>query len=284
MKGNEIKKIAVVVAMTLGVVGCAADSKTISMTSELTVKAVEPTDMEDALIKTGALDKVFSGPNGLIGVVVKGKDGAKGSIAWLTPDKKNAMVGSLVTMTGENLTVKAYNEYIGDGPVAKEDVKKPDEKADAKIYIADESEYKNAAGIDLFSGDKVVYVVADPNCSYCNKFYHLMMDNESMIRKNGVNIKWLPVGALSNDSVLKAAAILKKGKAGLAENEGKGSIQGIDDKDMVAAVENTLYLVTQSIPKLVTPSLIWFKDGKMMVKRGAPGKVEFEKIIKFAGK
>jgi|GEM_PF-6965933 len=58
------------------------------------------------------------------------------------------------------------------------------------------------------SGEQVVYALVDPNCGYCKRFYQKVEQQMASGQFDGVTVKYLPVGILSQDSKFKAEAIM----------------------------------------------------------------------------
>ncbi len=55
------------------------------------------------------------------------------------------------------------------------------------------------------TGPRVVYVFFDPNCPFSHKLY---LATRSEVGRNGLTLRWIPVGQLQSSSPGKAAAIL----------------------------------------------------------------------------
>jgi thiol:disulfide interchange protein DsbG len=56
------------------------------------------------------------------------------------------------------------------------------------------------------NGPRVLYIFFDPNCPYCHALYQNL---RPWVGKNGLQIRWIPVGILTSSSEPKAAAILQ---------------------------------------------------------------------------
>ncbi|MHB1174450.1 MAG: thioredoxin fold domain-containing protein [Sulfuriferula sp.] len=65
---------------------------------------------------------------------------------------------------------------------------------------------KDATWIAEGHGPRLVYIFFDPECPYCHKVYQA---TRSWIGKDGLQLRWIPVGILMPSSAGKAAAILE---------------------------------------------------------------------------
>ncbi len=79
---------------------------------------------------------------------------------------------------------------------------------------------KDAGWIAEGNGPRLVYIFFDPNCPYCHKLYQ---ESRTWVGRDGLQLRWIPVGILMPSSAGKAAAILeaKDPLAAFRENEDK---------------------------------------------------------------
>ena len=124
---------------------------------------------------------------------------------YLTPDGKNAILGTMVGARGEDLSQPVLDKIVGK-PLA---AKTWNELA-ASGWIADGS--AKAA--------RVVYVFTDPNCPYCNKVWK---DARPWVDAGKVQLRHIMVGILGPTSPGKAAALLsaKDPAAALRDHEAR---------------------------------------------------------------
>jgi len=137
-----------------------------------------------------AVDSTFKTPFGMTGYVVTPKGKSQRMIMFTDASGKYLFVGNVISAKGENLT-QMYNQKYVMGPMAQ--------KA-----------YKDLVHTHYFADGKgsaphKAYVVMDPNCIYCHL---LFKELRPMIDAGKVQIRWIPVGFLKQDSMGKAAALL----------------------------------------------------------------------------
>lgn len=166
-----------------------------AQSTEESSAARTPVGLQAAIQAGFQVEKSFMAVSGLTGWVLQGPDGQYG-VYYTTPDGMNLIAGALVTPTGENLTQKYSEQHIP----------KPDLTA---LYEKFENSYWVAAGAK--EPKSVIYVVLDPNCIYCHYLYIALQAYE----KIGLQVRWIPVGFLSEDSLNKAAEILVHGEEAL---------------------------------------------------------------------
>ncbi|MEJ2060996.1 MAG: thioredoxin fold domain-containing protein [Gammaproteobacteria bacterium] len=129
-------------------------------------------------------------------------------------------------------------------------------------------------------GNRIVYIFFDPNCPYCHKLYgHL----RSMVGKDDLQFRWIPVGMLTSTSLGKAAAILqsKNRLAAFYANEnnfnfsdaGPGGgikpVAVIEDKTKLDLASNLSLLQGQNL-YAVPLTVFRAKDGQGLMFEGSP--------------
>ncbi|MGA7799860.1 MAG: thiol:disulfide interchange protein DsbG [Gammaproteobacteria bacterium] len=130
----------------------------------------------------------FEAPGGMTAYVVSIQ--GEHHIIYVTPDHKHAIVGTMLDADGTNLTQSQLSEYVP----------KPDY---AGMWQAAEQAAWVAEGAK--SPKNVVYVMADPHCPYCHAFWLASQPYE----KAGLQVRWIWVAYLRQDSAAKVAAILE---------------------------------------------------------------------------
>lgn len=138
------------------------------------------------------VEKSFMAAGGLTGWVLQSPDG-QFNVYYTTPDGQAMIAGALVSAAGENLTQK-YSEMH---------VPKPDLEA---LYDKFEKSNYIAAGT-LKDPKSVIYAVFDPNCVFCHYLYLALKPYEAV----GLQVRYVPVGFLREDSSAKAAQLLVEG-------------------------------------------------------------------------
>lgn len=151
--------------------------------------------------------KSFDSVGNLEGFVLKPVNAQEGQPTIIYADKNGqyAFVGALLNGDGSNQSAKDNQQYIVSS-IAKNAL------ADAKntAWVLD----GNA------NARHMVYVVADPNCIYCNKFYNV---TRSYVKSGDLAIRWIWVGFLKDTSPGLAQAILASNdpNAAIAQDETK---------------------------------------------------------------
>lgn len=136
--------------------------------------------------------QTFPAVGNLTGVIIAPKDSAQAqqSVLYVDNDGRYVISGALITADGVNQTEVDGKKYIG-----------------SKIAQSALKDIKSTAWIQEGS-DKakhMIYVVADPNCIYCNKFYQATRDE---VKSGDLAIRWVWVGFLKPSSKDIAQAII----------------------------------------------------------------------------
>ena len=196
----------------------------------------------------------FTAVSDLTGWVLRAPDGQY-SVFYSTSDGQNLIAGALVTSSGENLTQRYAAQYVP----------KPDLTA---LWLRFEQASVVVSGTQR-DARGTLYVIMDPNCIFCHFLWMALKPYEAA----GLQVRWIPVGFLHEDSAGKAAALLKGGEAAMTRMQ-----EGFDEATEsagIAAVEVTADLRSQLEANLAlmrdaavrgTPG-IFYKDGSGHVQR-----------------
>lgn len=195
----------------------------------------------------------FDAPGGLRGFagVVGGQQTAA---AYVTPDGKHVLVGSLFDEKGEEVGAAAL-EKLAAKPMSDQAWK----KLDASAWVRD----------GRADAPRVVYTFSDANCPYCHKFWEAA---RPWVDSGKVQLRHIMVGVIREDSPAKAAAILTapNPSAALLENEhafDKGGIKPV--AKLTPDVANKLNANQELMIEMGfqgTPGIL-FKDDKGLVQR-----------------
>ena len=194
---------------------------------------------------------------------------------YATPDGKHLIAGTLLDDRGIDVNQEALKKAVTQ-PMA-DAVWGQVEKSH---WIADGSG----------KAPRIVYVLTDPNCPYCNK---LWSDARPWVKAGKVQLRHIMVGILTPTSAGKAAALLtsKDPATALADYEqanmaanakvmAAGRPKPLEDHgikpmgkipaDAQAKLEANEQLM-RSLQLRATPALIWLDDnGAMQTRTGAP--------------
>lgn len=226
-----------------------------------------PPALQPALRHGFRVTRSFSAASGLTGWVLLGRD-KKYAVVYTTPDGQTLLLGDLISSTGENLS-DLYTQRYAPPP-------------DLTPLWA-EFEKSNVVIAGAKDGSKsAIYVIMDPNCIFCHMLWIALKPYEA----KGLQVRWIPVGFLHEDSSAKAAAILKGGEPALEQSQQhfdvkaeSGGIAGIDiTPDLRAKLDSNLQVMRLAGVQ-GTPG-IFYKDGAGHVLRreGMPSMSELPSI------
>ncbi|GAB3679697.1 thiol:disulfide interchange protein DsbG [Salinisphaera aquimarina] len=172
-------------------------------------------------------------------------------------------MGQLVSPDGKNLSADYADKYMPKPDLAK-----------VVEQLKDTGQLIQQGPDDA----PLMYVFADPNCTYCHRFYE---QADALVKAGKLQLQWAMVGFVKASSTGRAAAILSADDplAALIENEA-----GFDEETEnggIAPVESPageIKTVLDSHAKQMaaaggtgTPMLLYQQDGKWVSRTGAPG-------------
>jgi len=228
--------------------------------------AKTPAGLQAAIQAGFKVEKSFMAASGLTGWVLQSPDGQY-NVYYTTPDGQSMIAGALVSAAGENLTQK-YAELH----VPKPDLTALYEKFEKSNYIA---------GGTLKNPKSVLYAVFDPNCVFCHYLYLALKPYEAA----GLQVRYVPVGFLREDSAAKAAQILKEGIKALDAQQATYNTpempKGIEvTADLKAKLDANLALMREAQMN-GTPGIL-YKDasGNVVKKNGMPMLAELPAITR----
>lgn len=209
----------------------------------------------------------FSAASGLTGWVMRGTDG-KYVVVYTTPDGKTLLIGELVSSDGDNLSDLYAERYV------------PSPDLTALWAQLEHSSFVIAGAKE--ASKSTIYVIMDPNCIFCHMLWIALKPYEAA----GLQVRWIPVGFLHQDSSAKAAAILKGGEPVLQQCQQhfdlrteSGGSAGIDiTPELRAKLQANLELMSQARVR-GTPG-IFYKDasGHVLRRDGMPSMSELPTI------
>ncbi|GAB3052183.1 thiol:disulfide interchange protein DsbG [Stenotrophomonas tumulicola] len=240
----------------------------------------KPTDGKPAAASAGAHPDVLKGiekhgfevvgefdaPGGLRGFagVVGGQQPAA---AYVTPDGKHVLVGSLFDAEGNDVAKDQLEQKVA-GPMTEKIWK----QLESSAWVAD----------GKANAPRVVYTFSDANCPYCHKFWEAA---RPWVDAGKVQLRHIMVGVIREDSPGKAAAILsaKDPSAALLQNETGFQTGGIKPVAISADVSrkldaNQVLMVEMGFQG--TPGIL-FKDEKGSVQRrsGMPQGADMDLVL-----
>lgn len=208
----------------------------------------------------------FAAPGGLTGYA--GMIEQHPLAIYLTADGKQAIIGTMVDATGNNLSEAPLDKLVRKPMTTK--IWKQLEKS---TWIADGSN----------SAPRVVYAFTDPNCPYCNKFWN---DARPWVTAGKVQLRDVVVAILTPTSAGKAAALLsaKDPQAALTRHEQQYADGGIKPMGQISANIRAQLDANQNLMgqlgSTATPT-IFYKDasGNLQKVEGAPSAQMLAKIF-----
>lgn len=265
--------IVAIVALIIGIGGTLFYSQSQTAGSAVNVAAAKKlittiTDNKAVILKNFMVD------NGkLQGFVVKGtgKNTPEG-ILFTDASGSYVISGTILNAKKVNFAKLAYSKYITPARAAKayKDIS-------TVAYVTDG---KNSAPHKL-------YVMADPNCVFCHRFYE---ETRTLVNDGQLQIRWIMGGLLKPSSKGKTATILsaKDPAAALALNEKtfnekieEGAAKPMENIPAALAAKikaNATFMIKNNF--LQTPTLL-FKNNKGTAKifTGMPQKKQLKALI-----
>jgi len=190
--------------------------------------------------------------------------GGQNSVVFTTPDGKYLFAGALIDENGNNLTEDYTAKYVP----------KPDF---TKLYSQLESSAYFIEGAKGSAVKGTIYAFMDPNCSYCHLAWKALQPYESA----GLQVRWIPVGFLTHDSLPKAAALLESADPGAAMAQHEATFDPSTETGGIKPVEKISPATAKKLQanaKLMsdfgfggTPAIVYKdKNGKVVGKPGMP--------------
>jgi thiol:disulfide interchange protein DsbG len=154
----------------------------------LSVLAATPPALQTLQQKGGIIQQSFIAPDGLTGWVIT--YGGRTVVVYTTSSGNYVLNGELVDKDGNNLTTQYAKRYI-----APPDLTKLVATLQQDPALVDEGDTKAPP----------LYVFADPNCIYCNRFWN---DLRPFVQAGQVRVHWAMVSFLKQSSAGRATAVL----------------------------------------------------------------------------
>jgi thiol:disulfide interchange protein DsbG len=220
--------------------------------------------------------KQFTGPTGLVGLVVKSPQGQK-AVIYVDKNAQYIIVGNVITADGQSQTATDTEKYVNT-----EIAQKAWANAANTAWILDGSA----------KAKHVIYAVADPNCSACHKFY---TDTRSYVEKGDLAIRWILVGFLRPSSqgmsmaIINAkdpSALLKQNESQFNMDKEQGGIKPIDNPsaDLKAKFAGNMKFMSDH-QFTVTPTIIYLDaQGQAHTVMGALPEPQLKDMVNSAVK
>lgn len=233
--------------------------------------------------------RTFKGPSGLTGILIK-ENSSHLAIVYSTGDGKTLIAGTLFDKNGVNITKQSADDFLkseqsSTGKNGRKTRLQEEDSAPIRISsTATDLVERNATFVSQGTGNNVLWIFFDPNCIWCHRLF--VMIHQKPLPKTIV-IRWIPVGFLKQDSMEKAAAILKNGLKELtldemnfdSKNE-EGGAHIIHSRRLQDKIkENTRILKSLGEGGLETPTLLYRKQDSAYIFPGFPDRQEWLAIL-----
>lgn len=209
--------------------------------------------------------KSFPARSDLTGWVWKDGEGQHG-VFFTTRDGESLLLGPVLSENGENWTERYTDQYVP----------KPDLNA---LWAKFEKANYVVSGT-LTDPASVIYAILDPNCVFC---YYLSLALEPYL-KSGLQVRWIPVGFLREDSASKAAAFLQGGENALKELQVKfehGGLPGIEvTADLKVKLDANLALMREANIRGTPGVLYKDSEGHVQLREGMPKLDELSQLTR----
>lgn len=207
----------------------------------------------------------FEAPGGLTGYA--GMIRQQPLAIYVTPDGKQAIVGTMIDGKGVELSEEPLNRLVNK-PMTERTWK----QLEGSTWIAD----------GIKSAPRVIYTFTDPNCPYCNKFWN---DARPWVKAGKVQIRHVMVAILGPTSPGKAAALLSAPdpQAALTQHEqqhGGGAKPLAQISPGVSAQLDANFKLMQQLGFAATPAILYKDDdGYLKGMKGAPSADMLNRIL-----
>lgn len=149
---------------------------------------------------------------GITGWVLKERTReASQAIVYTVGDGSHAIIGGIVDSSGNNLSSKHFELFADALPEVS---KQSTPQADSLNTSLLQSIMDTQPVVKIGDGKKEVIIVIDLNCPYCTQYFNNINADTELLK--AFTFKFMPVGILSHDSVVKAAVF-----DGLEETEAR---------------------------------------------------------------
>jgi thiol:disulfide interchange protein DsbG len=243
-----------IAAVVISVAGCSPAGNTAKAdnsaktTAAATDKPANPVDAGKALIAKvtkGELEVVsdFKEGDGLLGYVVKPKQGGREQIMFTDDQARYAFYGIAFDKDGKNLTEAANEKYIQPAVLA------------GVMKSVDKTAWFQQGKADA---PHQMYVAVDPNCIFCHRLFKAA---QPFIEKGQLTVRWIVVGFLKPSSPGKAAAILAaKDPVKALEEDEKSFIVGSEEGGIKPLAADK---IPSEITKKLDTNMAFFRDNNL---------------------
>lgn len=185
----------------------------------------------------------FDAPAGMTGYAARapGQD----VMLYATPDGSHVIAGDMLDATGQNVSDVHRMKYLTEAP-----------------EVWDQIESRPWIAIGAEEPSRIVYMITDPNCPYCNAVWRA----SEPYYADGVQVRHVMVGILGPTSMPKAAAIqgADDPAAALARHEEAFAEGGIEVPEEVSAEAESAVMdnngLMMSLGITGTPALFYKDD------------------------
>ena len=228
-----------------------------------------PTPAEKYLMSQGVnIGQAFMSRSGLKAIVAD--NGTERRLFYVAPDGNSLISGMVFDLGGVNITQEDMARFnvrdVGGNQVLGQDqLGGLWERAGELEYIAEGT-------------GRPVYVIFDPKCPYCHQLWRALREVASA---GQVQVRWIPVGILSEPSKNLAAALYQSPDSLAALSAlADGSLAGVQtiDKSVADSLARNVLLLRDTGYTGV-PTLLWKEGDQVRVRMEVPEAQQFAKIF-----
>lgn len=231
--------------------------------------AGKPSLVEQHLMSKGVkIAQTFPSASGLKAIVAD--NGKEKRLFYVTPDGKSLLAGTVfdaagVNVTADDLSRAGVTDSTGLPTLSGDQLQSIWSRAEKLQWI---SEGK---------GGNIVYVLFDPNCPYCHRLWTGL---RGAVQAGKVQVRWLPVAILKDDSKGLAAAIYA------AKNTSEAMAQMVNRQLQPVRVSDTAnrnvaqnLLLLRDTGYTGVPTMLFRQGGKIRATMGSPTEQELVALL-----
>ncbi|PNE59722.1 thiol:disulfide interchange protein DsbG [Paraburkholderia fungorum] len=263
---DGVRRVLLIAALYMGLPSSQAAAAPIAATSDPVVRvpasAEIPSVVRVIAPGPGQVVGTFDAPGGFKGWLVMEGHPFAAKVVFTTPDKKYLLIGDLVGPDRFDLTER-YTEELVKRPLLE--------------HAWPDIERAAAVREGASSPKAVIYAFADPNCIYCHLLWKALQPYEAA----GLQVRWILIGLIKQDSFGKAAAMLeakdpsaamRRLQAGYVEASESGAIQPVVGSSATQAALHANMDLFKRLQLYGTPAIL-YKDrvtGQPVARQGFP--------------
>jgi len=231
----------------------------------------QATPVEQYLMSKGVkISAAFPSASGLKAIVAD--SGKERRLFYVTPDGKSLISGTVFDATGNSVTAVD----MGRGGIDTAAATAPQVPGSQAKALWDRAEQLSWIS-EGKAGAKTIYVLFDPNCPYCHRLWTTL---RTAVNNGKIQVRWLPVAILKDDSKALGAAIYA------SKEPSKAMAQMVEHQLAPAPVSDAVnkriaynLLLLKDTGYTGVPTILYQQGGQYRVSMGVPNDREIAAII-----